>query len=53
VRSHRVEHGASEIEIEESVDEKRLPIADNEAGIAPAPTAIRLQIRETLIAKFM
>ena len=41
---HRVEHPLGEPEIEQRVDQQRSAVADDEAGIAPPPAAVGLEV---------
>ena len=52
-RRHRVEHRRGQLEIEQRVDEQRLPVADDQPGVAPSPTAVGLQVREAAVAEFV
>ena len=42
-RSHGVEHGPGELQVEECVDEKGTVVGGEQARIGPAPAAVRLQ----------
>ena len=50
---HRVEHLPREAEIEKRIDEQRLVAVDDEARVAPAPGAIRLEIGVKTVADFL
>ena len=50
---HRVEHRRGEIEVEQRVDEQRRTVADDQAGVAPSPAAIGLQVGEAPVAEFV
>src|SRR5262249_46399157 len=50
---HRLEHRPGELEIEQRVDQQRCAIADHEAGVAPAPAAVGLQVRVTLVSELV
>src|SRR5216683_6221664 len=51
--AHRIEHFARQLQVEESIDEHRLAAVDDEARIAPSPSAIRLQKRVASVAEVM
>jgi hypothetical protein len=50
---HRRQHLRRERQVEQRVDEQRHAIAHHEASIAPAPAAIRLQVREALLTQLL
>lgn len=49
-RLQGIEHSAREVQVEEGVDEEGSSIGDDQAGIAPTPTPIRLDVGETTLS---
>ena len=43
-RRHGVQHLAGEPQVEQRVDEQRRAVADDQPGVAPAPTAVGLEV---------
>jgi len=52
-RPHRVEHAPREPQVEQRVDEHRRAVAGDEAGVAPAPAAVRLEVGEEPVAELV
>jgi hypothetical protein len=50
---HRVEHVAGEREVEERVDEQRSAVARDQAGVAPAPRPVGLEVGEQPVAELV
>ncbi len=52
-RCQRVQHRGRQLEIEQGVDQQRLAVADDQPGVAPAPSTIGLQVGETTVPEFV
>jgi hypothetical protein len=53
VRPPRIEHLPREPQVEQRVDQQRAVLGDDQAGVTPTPSAIRLQEREQALAEFV
>ena len=50
---HRIEHLLRDLQVEERVDEERLVTIDDQPGVAPAPRARQLRVRENAVPEIV
>ena len=52
-RPHLRQHLAGQLEVEQRIDQQRLAMIDDEAGIAEPPTAVGLEVGKAAVAQIM